>query len=57
MPIAIKLSPAERIRRAKAADPSLTHTQLCEKLGVTNGQIKAAFAYCNHGQKPGRKHA
>lgn len=55
MPIAIKFSPAERIRRAKAAEPSLTEDQLCEKLGMTNGQIKAAFAYRNPGQKPGRK--
>lgn len=57
MPIAIKLSPAERIRRAKAVEPALTEDQLREKLGVTNGQIKAAFAYRNPGQKPGRKRA
>lgn len=57
MPIIIKLSPAERIRRAKAAEPSLSDDQLREKLGVTNGQIKAAFAYRNPGQKPGRKRA
>lgn len=45
MQIAIKLNPAERIRRARAADPSLTDQQLRERLGVTNGQIKAALAY------------
>lgn len=57
MPVAIKLSPAERIRRAKAAEPALTEDQLREKLGVTNGQIKAAFAYRDPRQKPGRKRA
>lgn len=57
MPITIKLSPAERIRRAKAAEPSLTGDQLREKLGVTNGQIKAAFAYRNPGKKPRRTRA
>lgn len=57
MPIAIRLNPAERIRRAKAAEPLLSDDQLREKLGVTNGQIKAAFAYRNPGQKPGRKRA
>ncbi|HEV7344133.1 MAG TPA: hypothetical protein VGN60_00680 [Devosia sp.] len=45
MNIAIKLSPAERIRRAKAADPSLSDEQLREQLGVTAGQIKAAMLY------------
>jgi hypothetical protein len=45
MTLTIKLNPAERIRRAREADPSLTDDQLREKLGVTNGQIKAAFAF------------
>ncbi|HEY8578205.1 MAG TPA: hypothetical protein VIL88_17905 [Devosia sp.] len=45
MNIAIKLSPAERIRRAKEAEPSTTDEQLRERLGVTSGQIKAAIAY------------
>lgn len=45
MNIAIKLSPAERIRRAKEADSSITDEQLRERLGVTSGQIKAAVAY------------
>ena len=45
MNIAIKLNPAERIRRAKVADPSLTNEQLRDRLGVTSGQSKAAVAY------------
>lgn len=57
MPITIKLSPAERIRRTKAPEPSLSDDQLREKLGVTNGQIQAAFAYRNPGQKLGSKRA
>lgn len=46
MTLTIELNPAERIRRAREADPSLTDDdQLREKFGVTNGQIKAAFAF------------
>src|SRR5690606_22430429 len=37
MNLAIKLSPAERIRRALEADPSLTHDDLKQLLGVTQG--------------------
>lgn len=57
MPIVIKLSPTNRIRRAKAAEPALAEDQLREKLSVTNGQTKAAFAYRNPGENPGRKRA
>lgn len=45
MNIAITLSPAERIRRAKEAEPCITDEQLRQRLGVTAGQIKAATAY------------
>ena len=45
MDVAIKLNPAERIRRAKAADPSLTQSQICRRLDVTPSQVKAALAY------------
>ena len=47
MNITIKLSPAERIRRAKAADPSLTVAQLRQRLGVTRMQVHSAL-----GRKP-----
>lgn len=57
MPIEIKLNTAERIRRAKLANPALSEQQLVETLGVTAGQVKAALAYRNPGQKPGRKRA
>lgn len=57
MPIEIKLNVAERIRRAKAANPSLTDTELMTRFDVTAGQIKAAVAFKNPGQKPGRKRA
>lgn len=45
MQIAVKLNPADRIRRAKEADPTLTDEQLRDKLGVTISQVKAALAY------------
>lgn len=45
MGIAIKLNPAERIRRAKAADPSLTESQICQRFNVSASQVKAALAY------------
>ena len=53
MQLAINLSPAERIRRTVEADPSLTHEQIREHLGVTQGQINAALAYKRPGQKSG----
>lgn len=55
MTIAIKLSTSERIRRAKAAEPSLTADQLRERLGVTHGQIKAALAYRTSEKAIGRR--
>ena len=53
MNLAIKLSPAERIRRALEAEPSLTHDQIRERLGVTQGQITAALTYKQPGSKRG----
>ncbi|WP_160194653.1 hypothetical protein [Devosia riboflavina] len=57
MPIEIKLNNAERIRRAKLANPAITEQEMVSTLGVTAGQVKAALAYKNPGQKPGRKRA
>lgn len=57
MPIEIKLNTAERIRRAKLANPTISERELIETLGVTTGQIKAALAFKNPGQQPGRKRA
>ena len=45
MNIAIKLSIAERIRRARAADPSLTEEQLHQRFGANVHQVRAALAY------------
>lgn len=53
MTLAIRLSPAERIRRALEADPSLTHDQIRERFGVTQGQITAALTYKQPGSKRG----
>ena len=55
MNLAIKLSPAERIRRALEADPSLTHDQIRERLGVTQGQITAALTYKRGSKRGGRR--
>lgn len=57
MPIEIKLNTAERIRRAKLANPAISERELMETLGVTAGQIKAALAFRNSGQSAGRKRA
>lgn len=57
MPIEIKLNTAERIRRAKLVNQAISERELVETLGVTAGQIKAALAFKNPGQKPGRKRA
>ena len=57
MPIEIKVNTAERLRRVRQANPSISDSELKEKFGVTTGQIKAAFAYKQPGQKPGRERA
>lgn len=57
MPIAVQLNNAERVRRAKAAEPSLSEAQLAEKFGVTLSQVKAALAYKQPGRLLGRKRA
>lgn len=56
MPIEIKLSAAERIRRAADADPSLSTGDLVLRFGVSSGQVKVALAY-NLGQKSSRRRA
>lgn len=53
MPIKIKLSTGERIRRAVAAHPSMSTDEIVSKLGVTTSQIKAALAYTQ--RPPSRK--
>lgn len=56
MPIPIKLSAAERIRRAVAADPSLSSGDLVSRFGVSSGQVKVALAY-KLGHKSSRRRA
>jgi hypothetical protein len=46
VPIAIappKVSTAEKIRRAKAADPSLTDELLADRFGVKIGRVREAL--------------
>ena len=58
MPLQIKVSIPESIRRAKAADPSLSDDQLSARFGVRPQEVRNALRYKQPGgRKPGRQRA